>query len=151
MIRDIQKTDYFEVDRILLQSHRLHVDGRPELFLEEEHAILQDSFEYLIDNDEIISILAEVDKKVVGVCFVSMMSKSGMVQMKTAYINEIAVDEPYRRQGIGRSLFQEASKRAKKVGAQRIDLVVWSFNENAIAAYDEYGMKPQRIIYEKGL
>lgn len=149
LIRDIKKSDYAEVDRILLQLHRVHVEGRPELFLDKENAVIQDNFNNIVENDEIISIIAEVNHKVVGVCFVSMMGTSGMVRMKTAYINEIAVDEKYRRQGIGRKLFKEAEKRAKRMGAVRIDLVVWSFNTLAIAAYEDYGMIPQRHIYEK--
>ena len=71
--------------------------------------------------------------------------------MKTAYVDELVVDERCRRRGIGKALFQEAERRARKLGAQRIDLMVWSFNENAIKAYDTYGMTPQRHIYEKHL
>ena len=151
MIRNIRKDDYFDVNRILLQLHKVHVNGRPELFIDKDCAILQDNFNSVVDNDEIISILEERNHQVVGVCFVSMMETSGMVRMKTAYINEIAVDEPYRRKGIGRKLFREAEKRSRKMGAKRIDLLVWGFNENAIAAYESYGMTPQRFFMEKGL
>ena len=48
-----------------------------------------------------------------------------------------------------RQRFQEAEKRAKRMGAVRIDLVVWNFNTLAISAYEDYGMTPQRCIYEK--
>ena len=151
LIREIKKEDYPAIDRLLNQLHKVHVDGRPELFFPEEHSLSKDSFENLISNKEIISILAEKDHKVVGVCIVSMLNKSGMVQMKTAYVDELVVDENFRRRGIGRALFSEAERRAKKLGAKRIDLMVWSFNETALHAYDSYGMTPQRYIYEKGI
>ena len=82
---------------------------------------------------------------------VSMLDKSGIVRMKTAYIDELIVDEKYRRKGIGRALFYEVAKQAKRQGAKRIDLMVWSFNKEAIKAYKSYGMTPQRYIYEKWL
>lgn len=72
-----------------------------------------------------------------------------MVSMKTAYIDLLVVDEPYRRSGIGQTLFQSVQKRARKMGAKRIDLMVWSHNQTAIDAYESYGMKPQRCVYEK--
>ena len=31
-IRDIKKRDYSEVDRLLQQLHKVHMDGRPQLF-----------------------------------------------------------------------------------------------------------------------
>lgn len=39
-IRDVKKSDYAEVDRILLQLHKVHVKGRPELFLDKENAVI---------------------------------------------------------------------------------------------------------------
>ena len=150
-IRKIKKEDYSAVDKLLRQLHNVHVDGRPELFMDVEHPYSYDNFESLISNPEVISILAEWKHEIVGVCFVSMLSKSGMIQMQTAYIDELVVDENHRRNGIGKALFQEAEKRARKMGAQRIDLTVWNFNEIAINAYETYGMTPQRHIYEKQL
>ena len=148
-IRDMKKKDYSAVDNLLQQLHSTHVEGRPELFVDVEHPYSQEFFESLISNHEIISILMEENHRIVGACFVSMLNKSGMVQMKTAYVDELVVDEPYRRQGIGTALLVEAEKRAKKLGAKRLDLMVWSFNEAALKVYVAYGMTPQRYIYEK--
>ena len=35
------------------------------------------------------------------------------------------------------------------MGASRIDLMVWEFNECAKELYASLGMKPQRYIFEK--
>lgn len=151
VIRKMKKSDYLAVDRLLKQLHKVHMTGRPELFVDMAHPCSQEFFDNLVSNKEVISILAEINHKAVGVCIVSMLNESGMIQMKTAYVDELVVDERCRRRGIGKALFQEAERRARKLGAQRIDLMVWSFNENAIKAYDAYGMTPQRHIYEKHL
>lgn len=147
-IRNIRKSDYASVDRLLLQIHREDVAKRPDLFSPLEQYMTRDCFESLIENENVISILAQQHGHVLGCCFVSMLERSGMKKMKTAYIDLIVVDEPHRRKGIGRALFQEVQRRARKAGAQRVDLMVWSHNEIAERAYLSYGMVPQRCIYE---
>ena len=62
-IRDVKKSDYAEVDRILLQLHKVHVKGRPELFLDKENAVIQDNFDSIIENDEIIYVLRNMTKE----------------------------------------------------------------------------------------
>ena len=149
LIRNIHKSDYEAIDRLLLQLHHVDVAGRPELFVDIEHFMTKESFNSLIENSNMITILAEQRGKILGCCFASMMDRSGMVQMKTAYIDLLVVDEPSRRNGIGQTLFQSVQKRARKMGAKRIDLMVWSHNQTAIDAYESYGMRPQRCVYEK--
>lgn len=149
MIRNIRKSDYQAVDRLLLQLHKVHVEGRPELFSPLEHFMSEESFNNLIEDEEMITILAEKNFKVVGCCFVSMLSHSGMVRMRIAYIDQIVVDEKYRKRGIGKKLFETAERRAKELGAKRIDLMVWGHNRIAIQAYESYGMTPQMHTYEK--
>lgn len=151
MIRKIRKKDYEQVDGLLLQLHDVDVKGRPELFVQKDHFMPRSSFEHLIDNGNICALLAEQRGEVLGCCFVSTLDRSGMVEMKTAYIDLIVVDEKHRRQGIGKALFQAVEKHAQKLGAKRIDLMVWSHNPIAIQAYEAYGMVPQRSVYEKQL
>lgn len=150
IIRNIRKSDYEAVDR-LLQLHEVDVKGRAELFLEMEHFMSRDSFESLVENGEIWAILAEKWGEALGCCFVSTMERSAMVEMKTAYIDLIVVDEKHRRKGIGKALFQAVEKRAKRLGAKRVDLMVWNHNQTAMDAYESYGMVPQRCVYEKKL
>lgn len=151
VIRDIRKRDYGAVDRLLLQLHSVDVKGRPELFMEMEHFMSREAFDSLVENREITALLAEKWGKAVGCCFVSVMNTSGMVKMKTAYIDLLVVDEACRRQGIGKALFQAVERRAQKLGAKRVDLMVWNHNQIAMEAYEAYGMVRQRCVYEKVL
>lgn len=151
IIRNIRRSDYEAIDRLLLQIHQVDVAGRPDLFAPIGQYMSRDSFESLIGNRETITILAEAGGEVLGCCFVSMLERSGMVKMKTAYIDLIVVDEKHRRKGIGNALFQAVQKRARRVGAKRVDLMVWSYNQIAVNAYESYGMVPQRCVYEKDL
>ena len=150
-LRKMKKKDYAAVEHLMQQLQRVHIAGRPELYQPMQHCLTEYFFESLLTNEDVIALLAEDMGAVVGVCIVSMLTQSGSVRMKTAYVDELVVDEPHRRTGIGSALLAEAERLSRKRGAKRLDLMVWSFNETAISVYEKYGMTPQRIIYEKAL
>ena len=151
MIRKIRKSDYEAVDRLLLQIHEVDVSGRPDMFFPIEQYMTRDSFESLVENKNVISILAQENREIIGCCFASMLERSGMAHMKSAYIDLLVVDIKHRRKGVGRTIFWEVQKRARRFGAKRIDLMVWSHNQIAESAYKAYGMAPQRCVYEISL
>ena len=150
-IRNMRLEDYREVDRLMAQVHKLHVEGRPDLYIDVEHIYSMELFQEMVENEDMISVLAEEDDAVVGICFVSMRAKTCMVKRRTAYMEDLCVDEACRGKGIGRKLFEYVKKRAKEMGAERMDLMVWNFNESALKFYEEMGMKPQRYIMEEYL
>lgn len=150
-IRDMKIEDYNDVDRLMAQVHKLHVEGRPDLYVNMEHIYSMDQFKEMIENEDMISVVAEENRSVVGICFVSMRAKTCMVKRRTAYMDDLCVDEAYRGKGIGRFLYEHVKMRAKEMGAERLDLMVWDFNENARRFYEKMGMKPQRYIMEEHL
>lgn len=147
-IRDMKKSDYEKVDRLLLQIHQMDVANRPDMFSPADEYMTRECYESLIASPTVISILAQKHREILGCCFVSLLGKKDSDENRTAYIDLLVVDEPHRRKGIGRALFQEVQKRAKKIGAHRVDLTVWSYNEDAVSAYESYGMTPLRSVYE---
>lgn len=151
MIRDMKLEDYDAVDTLMQQLHKIHVNGRPDLYVEMEHPYSKEELTEKIYNKEVITLAAEEENRIVGLCIVVIRHRSGMVNMKTAYVDDLVVDQSYQRRGIAKSLFQKAEERAKALGAERMDLTVWSFNENALKFYQSIGMVPQRYILEKPL
>ena len=147
-IRNMVLNDYNEVDRLMAQVHQLHVNGRPDLYIDVEHIYSFDQFKEMVENEDMITILAEENDKVIGICMVSMRARTCMVKRRTAYMEDLCVDEACRGKGIGKKLFSYAKDQAVKMGAERLDLMVWDFNENARKFYESMGMKPQRYIYE---
>lgn len=150
-IRDMKLEDYDAVDTLMQQLHKIHVNGRPDLYVEMEHPYSKEELTEKIYNKEVIALAAEEEDRIVGLCIVVIKHRSGMVNMKTAYVDDLVVDQSYQRRGIAKSLFQKAEERAKALGAERMDLTVWSFNENALKFYQSIGMVPQRYILEKPL
>lgn len=150
-IRDMESKDYPEIDRLMKELHELHVQGRPDLYTELEHPYSQEEFEKIVNDPETIAIVSQEEGKVTGLCIGTLRKKSGMVEMRTLYMDDLVVDRDYRGKGIASQLYREMEERGRKAGAKRLDLMVWEFNERARRFYENQGMRPQRYIYEKEL
>ena len=150
-IRDMESKDYPEIDRLMKELHELHVKGRPDLYTELEHPYSREEFEKIVSDPEIIAILAEEKSVVIGLCIGTLRKKSGMVEMKTMYIEDLIVDRNFRGKGIASQLYEEMEERGRNAGAKRLDLMIWEFNSDARRFYEKQGMRPQRYIYEKEL
>lgn len=150
-IRDMESKDYPEIDRLMKELHELHVKGRPDLYTELEHPYSREEFEKIVSDPGIIAILAEEKSVVIGLCIGTLRKKSGMVETKTMYIEDLIVDRNFRGKGIASQLYEEMEERGRNTGAKRLDLMVWEFNSDARRFYEKQGMRPQRYIYEKEL
>lgn len=150
-IRPMLSSDYEAVDRLMGQLHQSHVEGRPDLYAPLEHPYSREEFEEMLADRQKILLLGEEDGAAVGLCVVAIRDKSGMTDLKTAYMDDMVVDKAFRNRGYARQLFRAAEERARELGAVRLDLMVWSFNEAALSLYRELGMTPQRYILEKPL
>lgn len=150
-IRDMESKDYPEIDRLMKELHELHVKGRPDLYTELEHPYSREEFEKIVSDPEIIAILAEEKSVIIGLCIGTLRKKSGMVEMRTMYIEDLIVDRNFRGKGIASQLYEEMEERGRNTGAKRLDLMVWEFNSDAKRFYEKQGMRPQRYIYEKEL
>lgn len=150
-IRDMESKDYPEIDRLMKELHELHVKGRPDLYTELEHPYSREEFEKIVSDPKTIAILAEEKNVVIGLCIGTLRKKSGMVEMKTMYIEDLIVDRNFRGKGIASQLYEEMEERGRNTGAKRLDLMVWEFNSDAKRFYEKQGMRPQRYIYEKEL
>ena len=106
----------------------------------------------MLQNDEMITLGADTEEgELMGICIATIRETKHpiMVPKKTVYIEDIYVSQQYRKQGVGISLYQSVERLAQDIGAERIDLCVWSFNEAALRFYEKAGMKPQRWLMEK--
>lgn len=148
LIRRVTKWDYGAVGRLLLQLQQADVQSRPDLFSPLAHYMPRDAFASLLENDSVIAFLAQQGREVVACCFLSMLDRSSVHPVRVAYIDLLVVDAAHRHQGIGRRMFAEVERYARKAGAEKVELTVYSHNKIAESAYCSYGMTPQRSIYE---
>ena len=150
-IRNMTIQDYEAVDQLMQKLHNLHVKGRPDLYVDLEHPYSLEEFRQKVEDTNCIAILAEERERILGICIVAMRDRSMMVNKRTAYMDDLYVCEDVRKQGIATKLFKTAEKKAVELGAKRLDLMVWDFNQSAIEFYKSLGMTEQRFIFEKEL
>ena len=68
---------------------------------------------------------------------------------KSLYIDDICVDENYRRHGVGKKLYEHVLQFAKEEKCFNITLNVWAKNPGAQAFYESMGMTVQKVCMEK--
>ena len=148
IIRKLTLLDYEAADRLMQHLHDMHFEARPDLYIAVEHPYPLEEYEEKVTSEQFISLAAEEDGEIIGVCFVELREKSLMVELPIAVMNALCVDEAHQRKGVATKLFEEATKLAREAGAKRLDLMVWGFNDKARAFYEKIGMKEQRRIME---
>lgn len=151
-IRSIKENDYENIDKLISKLHNLHVKNRSDMYKHIEHIYTKKEFVEMVNNPNIIGIIAENDTSALGFCIISLREPSKdpvAVPIRKAFMESLYVDDEYRQKGIGRLLFDEALLRAKEKSAEKLELMVWQFNENAIEFYKGMGMEVQRTVMEK--
>jgi ribosomal protein S18 acetylase RimI-like enzyme len=82
------------------------------------------------------AFVAETEGKIVGMALYYI--KYSTWKGKAIYLDDIIVNEKYRRFGIGGKLFEEVVKVGKEMGIRKIDWQVLDWNEPAIQFYKKY-------------
>lgn len=93
-------------------------------------------------------LLAELDQQAVG--FLCLRLLPQICDPATyAEINELFVEEAYRRHGIGQALMQKAMELAKAAGAQQLILLTNFHNTTAQRFYHAQGFENYEIVMRK--
>ncbi|HIU76365.1 MAG TPA: GNAT family N-acetyltransferase [Candidatus Pelethocola excrementipullorum] len=152
VIRTIDTHDYEELLLLVNHLHSLHVQNRPDIYQNASCAFTPDEFENRLNNPNNITLVAQVDGQIAGLCMALIKNGTDnnlVVSHKTLFIEDVCVHPSFRRLHVGTLLLNHVESMAKALGIERIDLSVWSFNETALSFYSSWGMKPQRVIMEK--
>ena len=140
MVRFATEKDIEKVNDLRRQVNEIHVLGRPDIF--------KAGFVYMLLNDENKDIL--VVERVGVICgmacvdYVCRPESPYMIARNFYHVQEIAVDEAFRRQGVARELFEFMKEDASRRGLDKIELDVWAFNESAIEFYGAMGFRETR-------
>ena len=152
-IRELKLSDFDAVNTLFMQMQDLHVEHRPDLYRKIEKPTSTKAWDYeasLGDGNKIM-LGAMLDGKIVGFCIAEIRQSEGraLTPRTSVHIKNLAVDENYRRKGVGKALYCEAVRLGKMRGAETVELKVFHFNENAVAFYKSLGMTSQSYTMEK--
>ena len=152
MIRRARVSDIERLDHILFQVQDVHANGRPDIFIkgakkyndEQLTAIINDDqrpiFVYTDDNDMVLGY---------AFCIYEYVENNSMHKMKTLYIDDLCVDENYRRKHIATYLYQYVLQEASNNDCYRVTLNVWCLNGSAMKFYEKMGMNKLKIVMEQ--
>ena len=68
-----------------------------------------------------------------------------------AFLDDITINEPFRRRGYGRRALELFEAKARELGLLRIDLHVYRDNPSAIALYEKLGYRVTGLKMRKAL
>ena len=146
-IRPAGLSDFHSVGKIFAQENRFHAELVPEVIQVLEPIMSEEWFARLLAKPEHTLLLGIVNDKAVGLVWLSERSNPDdpiYRPRRHVYIEELAVAEGHRGQGIGRELMRAAGDWARERGVQKIELDVWEVNQGAIAFYDRLNYRTLR-------
>ena len=148
-MRVLTPADYSEYRPLMAQLHSLHVAGRPDLFREAEFITSRERYEQLLADENALLLGAFQNGTLIGFAAGELQHRSMMMNITSLSVTDLFVAQSARRRGVAAGLLRELQARAKRAGAVRCDIMVWQFNEDAIAFYEAQGFAVQRSILEK--
>ncbi|MBD0380434.1 GNAT family N-acetyltransferase [Paenibacillus sedimenti] len=142
-IRTAKAEDYDAVNAIIRFGQEEHADALPHVFAKLDRVVAMGWFRSYSDQNTKVILVAEYETRIVGVAMLELKKSppyEALVPRTYAYMNELAVDPAYQRQGIGTMLYAASLQWAKNRQASSLELNVWEFNSRAIAFYQSLGM-----------
>jgi shikimate dehydrogenase len=150
-IRRATETDVDALVPLKASVHALHVERRPDFFkamnLDEVTAWVRERFE-----EQTTHVwMAEDDGNPIGYMLATRRKREETpfsIARQWCEIEEVAIDESWRKRGIARALLERVVAHAHESGLDTVELSTWAFNEPAQAAFARMGFEPMLTRYE---
>lgn len=146
--------DLARINDLRRQVSELHAAGRPDIFRPGFCEELQKRIYALFDRPAYDVIAASMDGTICGFSVVQYAEKPESAYMRALRlyrIEELGVDEGFRRRGVGTALLHFCRSEARRRGFDRLELDVWTFNEAAQRFYEAAGFHPYRCYLESDI
>lgn len=154
-IRRADERDVAGINKLLYQVHRIHAEGRPDIFrLGNKKYNDEELCAILACDTTPIFVAVDDAEKVLGYAFCiyeETKDNLSLMDRKTVYIDDLCVDATERGQHIGTALYDYVKDEAKKEGCAAVTLNVWCLNTGAMRFYEKCGMKPLKVVMEDTL
>lgn len=153
-VRRAVRADIPQLIDMLTEIGRYHFNGRPDIFRDCALKFDDEKILALMNSPDSPVFVAACGDTVAGYAFCRTKSVSNhpaMADRKYFYIDDFFVCAEYRRQHIGRLLFNAVRLYAAESGFASAELNVWAFNSGAVSFYESLGMSPQRMEMEMPL
>ena len=145
MIQLATEADRASVNRIAGQIHAMHVAWRPDLYEMVPQLYPEERFRDAVEHRQLY--VAKQMESVVGYVLLRIRDCDwpGSVRRKIMLIDEFAVDELCRGQGIGTEMMQDTWALAKAFRCTDLQLGVYPQNDDAVSFYQKCGFTIRSI------
>lgn len=150
MIRNAKKSDIPLLAEIYRQLHSIHCEIRSDYYKMPDDDYFITDMENILKNEEITVIVSEYNSEIAGYALIFYVDMDSPVNLpiKKCFIEQFAVNEKFRRKGIGKRLITYIKKLAAENNCQSVELGVWCENYNAVEFYSEMGFVPRTYKME---
>ncbi|QAA32441.1 GNAT family N-acetyltransferase [Clostridium manihotivorum] len=144
-IRQAIESDYFELNELVKEVHKLHYKNRPDVYVDANTPLDKAHFIQLINDTKTkVSVVEDSSsKQLVAYSIVTIMTPRSIPILKAssfAYIDAFSVKKTSQKNGLGTLLFNHILEYAEAEAVSSIQLVVWEFNKDAIKFYEKMGL-----------
>lgn len=143
------EADRQAVNALARQVHAMHVAWRPDIYEMPGELYPEERFSEAVNQRQLY--VARLGGTVAG--YVSLKIRDydwpGMVRRKVMFLDEIAVEESVRGQGIGTEMMADIHALARAFGCTDLQLGVYPQNEAAVAFYEKCGFTIRSIDMQK--
>lgn len=149
MLELARESDREAVNALARQVHTMHIEWRPDLYTLPEEMYPEERFAESIKQRELY--VARSGSLVVGYTLVRIRVSEGpgLVYRKVMLVDEFAVDESCRNQGIGTQMMAEVRALARAFGCTDMQLGVYPQNDAAVAFYQKCGFMIRNINMQR--
>ncbi len=150
MIRKARMSDVLQLAEIYRQLHDIHCNIRSDYYKMPDDDFFIKDMEKLLKNEEITVIVSEYNSEIAGYALIYFVKKGEPINhtLRKCLIEQFAVNEKFRRKGIGKKLMNYVKKLAAENNCQSVELGVWCENHNAVEFYSEMGFVPRTYNME---
>lgn len=149
MLELARESDREAVNALARQVHTMHIEWRPDLYTLPEEMYPEERFAESIKQRELY--VARSGSLVVGYALVRIRVSEGpgLVYRKVMLVDEFAVDESCRNQGIGTQMMAEVRALARAFGCTDMQFGVYPQNDAAVAFYQKCGFMIRNINMQR--
>ena len=155
MIQEMDHDDLGPVCNLLRATQAAHAEQYPSIYRKvDEPSELLRIIETQVSDSGVIALCYKQDDKVSGylLAIISDIPSGGILTpRRMVMLNEIAVHEEYRRQGIADKLMEELIRRATEKGASGVRASHVVSNEASANLLKRHGLLPVAVTVERGL
>lgn len=130
-VREAAEHDYEAVMRLLSQLNP--ADPQPE------RSVGESVYTRIIDSDYLTLVVAEMDSRVVGTCYLNVIPNLTRTAAPYALVENVVTDEDHRGRGVGKAVVSYAVSLAWAAGCYKVMLMTGRGSEAVFRFYRECG------------